>query len=124
MTVEHQAIMEELQRHNREIGGIDREEDRLNSDARFVAMLRHDGVTPETLCMMLTDAQFSVNDIRRMYQSHRLNVATQMACGILAEEYQASDTMRDDSMRIVARLAVRMADILIDEVGKPREEQP
>ncbi len=51
-------------------------------------------------------------------------IATQMACGMLGEAYRESNDVRDDTLRIFAHIAVRMADILIDEVGKPREEQP
>jgi hypothetical protein len=62
MTVEQ--IMEECRQRNEAIGAGGRSDQDLRSDARYILMHR-EGITAETLCMMLTDAIKSSKKLRQ-----------------------------------------------------------
>lgn len=52
------AIMDELSQHNDDIGAPARDPDKLRCDAEWVLRYR-EGVSPKTLCMIITDTEFT-----------------------------------------------------------------
>lgn len=54
-----QAIIDECNAHNRDTGAGDRPPERVVQDARNIYLLRHCGITVETMAMMLTDYMFA-----------------------------------------------------------------
>lgn len=58
------AIVKECSEHNADIGADVRPADRVLQDAKNIYIHRHVGISVETLCMMLTDLQFAIRDLR------------------------------------------------------------
>jgi hypothetical protein len=54
-----QAIIDECNEHNEDIGAGERDPERVRQDAKNIYMHRHNGITVETICMMLTDYRFA-----------------------------------------------------------------
>lgn len=58
------SIVAELTAHNTAICDDIRDPKRVRMDAEYVNMVRHEGITIETICMMLTDAMESSSRLR------------------------------------------------------------
>ena len=54
-----QEIIDECNQHNEDIGAGERDPERVRRDAEWIYRIRHEGLTVETICMCLTDCEFS-----------------------------------------------------------------